>query len=111
VVAAAAQPATVTPQQPEELGMTYPWFFPHEFPSLFETRPTSEDARLACRLLDRMQRDPLLRHERICIEVQNRVVILDGVVSSAEVSAAAHDRAWSTPGVHDVNNRLRPAAD
>ncbi|MFI5490089.1 MULTISPECIES: BON domain-containing protein [Micromonospora] len=91
--------------------MTYPWFFPHEFPSLFETRPTSEDARLACRLLDRMQRDPLLRHERICIEVQNRVVILDGVVSSAEVSAAAHDRAWSTPGVHDVNNRLRASAD
>ncbi|WP_428842215.1 hypothetical protein [Micromonospora noduli] len=30
-----------------------------------------------------MQRDPRLRHERICIEVQNRVVILEGVVTTA----------------------------
>nr|WP_269440741.1 BON domain-containing protein [Micromonospora tarapacensis] len=62
---------------------------------------------MACGLLERMQRDPLLRHERICIEVQNRVVILDGVASSAEVSAQAHTVAWGTPEVHDVNNRLR----
>ncbi|WP_430495969.1 BON domain-containing protein [Micromonospora trifolii] len=89
--------------------MTYvPWFFPDGSPSLFQTGPASDDARLACQLLERMQRAPRLRHERICIEVQNRVVILEGMVTCADVSAAAQARAWSTPGVHDVNNRLRP---
>lgn len=87
--------------------MTHPWFFPHDQSPLFHAEPTTEDARLACRLLERMQRDPTLRHERICIEVQNRVVILDGTVSTAEVSAEAHALAWRTPGVHDVSNRLR----
>ncbi|RAO25233.1 hypothetical protein MED15_00996 [Micromonospora noduli] len=90
--------------------MTYvPWFFPDDPPSLFQTGPASDDdARLACQLLERMQRDPRLRHERICIEVQNRVVILEGVVTCADVRTEAHARAWGTPGVHDVNNRLRP---
>ncbi|MGN9779406.1 BON domain-containing protein [Micromonospora sp. H33] len=88
--------------------MIHPWFFPEDLPSLFHVSPTSEDARLACRLLERMQRDPLLRHERICIEVQNQVVILDGHVSSADVKAHAHTLAWGAPDVHDVSNRLRP---
>ncbi|MFE0529567.1 BON domain-containing protein [Micromonospora parva] len=89
--------------------MTYvPWFLPDDFPSLVQIQPASADTQLACRLLDSMQRDPRLRHERICIEVQNRVVILDGVVTCADVSTEAHARAWSTPGVYDVNNRLRP---
>ncbi|MFF5182103.1 BON domain-containing protein [Micromonospora sp. NPDC000316] len=88
--------------------MTYvPWFFPDDPPPLFQTGPTSDDARLACQLLERMQRDPRLRHERICIEVQNRVAILEGVITSADVSTEAHALAWCTPGVHDVNNRLR----
>ncbi|WFF00245.1 BON domain-containing protein [Micromonospora sp. WMMD964] len=88
--------------------MTYvPWFVPDDPPSLFQTGPTSADARLACQLLERMQRDLRLRHEHICIEVQNRVVILEGTVTSADVSAEAQARAWSIPGVHDVNNRLR----
>jgi osmotically-inducible protein OsmY len=87
--------------------MTHPWFFPHDLPPLFYAEPTTEDARLACQLLERMQRHPLLRHERICIEVQNRVVILDGTVGTADISAEAGALAWRTPGVHDVNNRLR----
>ncbi|MBM0230894.1 hypothetical protein JNW91_02780 [Micromonospora sp. STR1_7] len=54
--------------------MTYvPWFLPDDTPSLFQTALASIDARLAFRLLERMQRDPQLRHERICIEVQNGV--------------------------------------
>ncbi|MDG4833058.1 BON domain-containing protein [Solwaraspora sp. WMMD1047] len=87
--------------------MTNPWFFPHDLPALFHAEPTSEDGRLACQLAERMQRHPSLRRERICIEVQNRVVILDGPVSSAELSAEARAVAWHTPGVHDVSNRLR----
>ncbi|SCL14304.1 BON domain-containing protein [Micromonospora nigra] len=86
--------------------MSYPWF-PYDLSSAFQTGPTCEDAQLACRLLERMQRDPLLRHERICIEVQNRVVILEGSASDADVIARAHALAWGSPGVHDVNNRLR----
>ncbi|MDG4811101.1 BON domain-containing protein [Micromonospora sp. WMMD1120] len=89
--------------------MTYvPWFLPDDFFSSVPVQPPCDDARLAYRLLEIMQRDPQLRYERICIEVQNRVVILDGVVTCAELSAHAHALAWSTPGVHDVNNRLRP---
>ncbi|MDG4782266.1 BON domain-containing protein [Micromonospora sp. WMMD961] len=88
--------------------MTYvPWFRPDDFPSLIHIQPASEDARLACQLLESMQRDPRLRHERICIEVQNRVVILEGVVTCADASTDAHASAWGIPGVHDVNNRLR----
>lgn len=87
--------------------MTYPWFFPEDLPPLFHAQPTTEDARLACRLLERLQRNPLLRYERIRIEVQNRVAILDGTVTTAELSAEAHTLAWRTPGVHDVSNRLR----
>ena len=87
--------------------MIHPWFFPHDLPALFHAKPTTEDARLACRLLERMHRDPRLRRERICIEVQNRVVILDGTVRTAELGAAAGALAWRTPGVYDVSNRLR----
>ncbi|MBQ1050622.1 BON domain-containing protein [Micromonospora sp. C51] len=87
--------------------MTHPWFFPHDLPPLFYAEPTSEDTRLACQLLASMQQDSRLRQERICIEVQNRVVVLDGTVSTAETSAEAHALAWRTPGVHDVSNRLR----
>lgn len=87
--------------------MTDPWFFPDDLPPSGTAESTCEDTRLACRLLERMCRDPLLRHEHICVEVQNRVVILEGVVSSVGASAEAHAQAWRTPGVHDVNNRLR----
>ncbi|MBQ1074937.1 BON domain-containing protein [Micromonospora sp. C31] len=88
--------------------MTYPWLFPGGLPSLFHAVPTSPDARLACHLFERMQRDPLLRAERICIEVQNRVVILEGAVSEPALKVRAHTLAWATPEVHDVNNRLCP---
>ncbi|MEU4778773.1 BON domain-containing protein [Micromonospora sp. NPDC023633] len=88
--------------------MTHPWLFPDGRPSLFHAEPTSADVRLACRLLDRMQRDPLLRRERICIEVQNRVVILEGTVSEPDLKVRAHTLAWAIPDVHDVNNRLCP---
>ncbi|RZT79654.1 BON domain-containing protein [Micromonospora violae] len=89
--------------------MTYvPWFLPDDPPPLFPTAPASIDARLALRLLELMQRDPQLRHERICIEVQNGVVILQGTVTCTDVSREANARAWSIPGVHDVNNRLCP---
>ncbi|MEV0001675.1 BON domain-containing protein [Micromonospora sp. NPDC050980] len=86
--------------------MTHPWFFPEGLPSLFDDGPAANDTRLACRVVDQMHRDPLLRRERICVEAQNRVVILEGRVRSADVLAHARALAWAVPGVHDVNIRL-----
>ncbi|MFC0005538.1 BON domain-containing protein [Micromonospora siamensis] len=86
--------------------MTYPWSFPEGQPSLFDDGPAAIDTRLACRVVEQMQRDPLLRRERICVEVQNRVVIMEGRVGSVDVLAVARLLAWAVPGVHDVNVRL-----
>ncbi|WBC16681.1 BON domain-containing protein [Micromonospora sp. WMMA1998] len=86
--------------------MTYPWFFPEGMPSLFHDGPAANDTRLACRVVEQMSRDPLLRHERICVEAQNRVVILEGRVGSADAAARARALAWAVPGVHDVNVRV-----
>ncbi|MFI6133780.1 BON domain-containing protein [Micromonospora sp. NPDC051141] len=86
--------------------MSYPWFFPEGLPSLFHDGPVADDTRLACRVVEQMNRDPLLRRERICVEAQNRVVILEGRVTSSDVSTRARVLAWAVPGVHDVNVRL-----
>ncbi|WP_431879460.1 BON domain-containing protein [Micromonospora marina] len=86
--------------------MTYPWFFPEGLPPLFHEGPVTDDTRLACHVVEQMSRDPLLRHERICVEAQNRVVILEGRVGSAEALARARALAWAVSGVHDVNVRV-----
>ncbi|WBB80217.1 BON domain-containing protein [Micromonospora sp. WMMD882] len=86
--------------------MFYPWFSAGDVP-VFPPRSGDPDTVLAYRLLDQMRQDPLLRYERICIEAQNGVIILEGEVSSAERRAEAHAHAWRAPGVRDVNNRLR----
>ncbi|MEU1968628.1 BON domain-containing protein [Micromonospora sediminicola] len=86
--------------------MTYPWFFPEGLPSLYHDGPAGNDTRLACRVVEQMNHDPLLRHERICVEAQNRVVILEGRVGSAEALARARALAWAVSGVHDVNVRV-----
>ncbi|MFI7577813.1 BON domain-containing protein [Micromonospora sp. NPDC049497] len=72
-----------------------------------DPRPGSADTRLLCAVVARMQRDPRVRAERICIEVQNRVVILAGVVTAPDIVPLAGGHAWGTPGVHDVSNQLR----
>lgn len=48
---------------------------------------------------------------RMVVEVQNRVVILEGVVATAGFRRQAHRVAAHTPGVFDVSNRLAVAAD
>jgi osmotically-inducible protein OsmY len=42
----------------------------------------------------------------IHVEVQNRVVILQGAVRSAPVRHLAHHLTWNTTGVFDVSNQL-----
>ncbi|MEV5819692.1 BON domain-containing protein [Micromonospora haikouensis] len=86
--------------------MTYPWFFPEGLPPLFHDGPVASDTSLACRVVEQLQRDPVLRHERICVEAQHRVIILEGRASSADVLDRARVLVWAVPGVHDVNVRL-----
>ncbi len=64
------------------------------------------DVQLAHRVADRIISDPAIHGGQMEISVQNRVVILDGSIDSAAARDAAGRQAWSTPGVHDVCNRL-----
>ncbi len=51
--------------------------------------------------------DQRIRGRHVDVTVQNCVVIMEGLVDSAEARSAAGSRAWSTPGVYDVCNLLR----
>ncbi|MDG4752654.1 BON domain-containing protein [Micromonospora sp. WMMD718] len=86
--------------------MTYPWFYPERLPSPLHGDPVADDTRLACHVATLMGQDPLLRHERICVEAQNRVVILEGRVSSTDARARARALAWAVPAALDVSVRL-----
>lgn len=52
---------------------------------------------------------PQIRGGYLEVEVQNRVVILLGEVTSADARTTIRRLAWAVPGVHDVCNRLRVA--
>ena len=66
------------------------------------------DDVLSRRVADRLLGDPGIRSGQVVIEVQNRVAILHGWIRTAEACRAAGQHAWDTPGIVDVNNRLRP---
>jgi osmotically-inducible protein OsmY len=48
----------------------------------------------------------LVRGSYLEIIVQNRVVVLRGVMNSAEAREAASARIWTLSGVADVSNQL-----
>lgn len=73
-------------------------------PEIFSEDPFDE--LIARRVADRFLRAPEIRSGHVVVAVQNRVVILKGRVDSDLARAAAGKQAWSTPGVHDVCNRL-----
>ncbi|SNT65525.1 BON domain-containing protein [Asanoa hainanensis] len=68
--------------------------------------PSSHDDLLALAVMDELSADPHLAGGEILVEVQNRVVILDGVVPSAHTRQVAGDAAWRVEGVFDVANRI-----
>jgi osmotically-inducible protein OsmY len=72
-------------------------------------RPGPNDL-LALTVLNQLSEDDGLAGAEIIVEVQNRVVILDGVVSSPDMRRAAVAAAWRTPGVFDVSDRIRVSA-
>ena len=68
--------------------------------------PTEADEDLAARVAARLRADLSPVGHHIVVEVQNRVVMLEGGVPDRAMRAQAHQVVWRTPGVGDVSNRL-----
>ncbi|WP_262286072.1 BON domain-containing protein [Micromonospora sp. MA102] len=69
--------------------------------------PDGADVRLAALVAQRLSIDWTTRRQQITVTVQNRVVILAGVVTDPETRRAAGELAWDVSGVFDVCNALR----
>lgn len=68
--------------------------------------PTEADEDLAVRVAARLRADLSPVGHHIVVEVQNRVVILEGGVPDPAMRAQVHQIVWRIPGVADVSNRL-----
>ncbi|MCX4472185.1 BON domain protein [Micromonospora sp. MW-13] len=71
--------------------------------------PPQEDTRLAAAVARRLGGDPAVRHEPVTVSVQNRVVILTGIVADPRARRIAGELAWTVTDVVDVCNALRLA--
>ncbi|MEU4775645.1 BON domain-containing protein [Micromonospora sp. NPDC023644] len=92
--------------------MLIPWPYPDEGgyrPEPPGPSPDDEDARLAALVAQRLSSDWSTRRQQIVVTVQNRVVILAGVVAGPEARRVAGEIAWDVGGVGDVCNALRLA--
>ncbi|RSM43111.1 hypothetical protein DMB66_53730 [Actinoplanes sp. ATCC 53533] len=69
------------------------------------------DVRLTYEVADALLSDARTRHQRITVEVQNRVVLLSGTVDSRSSQQAAGDTARGVAGVADICNTLRVTKD
>ena len=90
--------------------MPWPWPMPddHSFRALWDApQDHDEDVRLAALVAQRLSADWSTRRQQITVMVQNRVVILTGLVAGAETRRAAGELAWDVEGVADVCNALR----
>lgn len=67
----------------------------------------SDDQRIEALVAQRLSIDWTTRRQQISVAVQNRVVILTGLVGDTEARQAAGELAWDVPGVFDVCNALR----
>ncbi|MDY7088528.1 MAG: BON domain-containing protein [Actinomycetota bacterium] len=85
-------------------------FFPDRFfhpPVYFHPGPPpAADEQLALRVADRLRDELSGPADRVLVEVQNRVVILEGAVGTSTLRTRVHRLVWLTPGVADVCNRL-----
>jgi hypothetical protein len=78
----------------------------HRFPLDRWIAGRHKDEWLAGQVAEALRKDPLVRGKYLEIIVQNRVVVLRGVMSSAEACEAASRRIWTLSGVADVSNQL-----
>ncbi|MGV9765428.1 BON domain-containing protein [Micromonospora tulbaghiae] len=87
--------------------MVMPWPYP-EFPYTGGgPEPDDADTRLASLVAQRLSADWTTRRQQITVTVQNRVVILAGLVADPQTRLVAAELAWDVPGVYDVCNSLR----
>ncbi|KAB1903884.1 BON domain-containing protein [Micromonospora sp. AMSO1212t] len=87
--------------------MVMPWPYP-EFPFTGGgPEPDDADTRLASLVARRLSADWTTRRQQITVTVQNRVVILAGLVADPQTRLVAAELAWDVPGVYDVCNALR----
>jgi osmotically-inducible protein OsmY len=73
--------------------------------------PTDTDEDLALRVAARLRPELTTPGHHIVVEVQNRVVILEGIVPTLWVCARVHEATWQVSGVADVSNRLAVWSD
>lgn len=83
-----------------------PWPYPDHNPFQRNDRPVDPDLRLAALVAQRLGSDWTTRRQQISVTVQNRVVILTGMVADPETRRAAAELAWDVPGVFDVCNAM-----
>ncbi|MER5704757.1 BON domain-containing protein [Micromonospora sp. NPDC002296] len=92
--------------------MVIPWPSPDDHSWAAEPDrpgPADEDTRLAAAVARRLGGDPTVRHRSVTVSVQNRVVILTGIVADPQARRAAGEVAWEVADVVDVCNALRLA--
>ena len=68
--------------------------------------PTDTDEDLALRVAARLRLELPSPGHHIVVEVQNQVVILEGIVPTPLICAQVHEATWQVRGVADVSNRL-----
>lgn len=85
---------------------SFPDGWPWSGPSLPPAPPMQADDDLAMLVAERLRGHLAGPGHRIVVEVQNRVVVLEGVVATAALRSRAHHLVWQTPGVADVCNLL-----
>lgn len=68
--------------------------------------PLAADEELAMRVAAKLRENLTGTAYRIVVEVQNRVVILEGAVPAAALRTRLHHLVWQVPGVTDVCNCL-----
>jgi BON domain len=68
--------------------------------------PVGADEELALLVAERLRESLMGTGHRIVVEVQNRVVVLEGNVATDAIRRQVHQIVWQTPGVVDVSNRL-----
>jgi osmotically-inducible protein OsmY len=64
------------------------------------------DREMKSALVHRLHENLYTQDARIRVDVDRRVIVLDGEVDSRAAKRAAGDDAWDTPGVVDVSNQL-----
>ncbi|SCL71019.1 BON domain-containing protein [Micromonospora peucetia] len=90
--------------------MLIPWPYPDEGgfrPEPPGLAPDDEDTRLTALVAQRLSSDWSTRRQQIVVTVQNRVVILAGIVAGPDTRQVAGEIAWDVRGVVDVCNALR----